>query len=164
MNDMTTIPVKHGVALGSRPVFNPFGFSVFRGLQREIDRVFDDFGSPFADGGHLTEIKAKMDLAETKEGLELTVELPGLEQKDVDVSVRDGVLTVSGEKTFEAEKKDKNYHLVERNYGRFARSISLPDGTKTDQVNATLDKGVLKVTIPAAARAAARKIDVKAVA
>src|ERR1019366_1653509 len=108
MNDLTTIPVKQSAAAPSRSVFNVFG-----SLQREIDRLFEDFNPTFATGRSLTDVKAKMDLAETKDGLELTVELPGLEEKDVDVSVSDGLLTVSGEKNFESEKKDKNYHFVE---------------------------------------------------
>jgi HSP20 family protein len=161
MNDMSTVPVKQGVAVPTRSVFNPLGFSAFRVLQREIDRLFDDFSPSSAGGGHLADIKVKMDFAETKDGLELTVELPGLEQKDVEVTVRDGILTVSGEKTLADEKKEKNYHLVECNYGRFTRSISLPEGTKTDQIGATMGNGVLKVTIPTPSRPEARKIAVK---
>ena len=157
MNDMTAIPSKPSVGVPSRPEFHPF-----RTLQREIDRLFDDFGSPLLTGGRLPDIRAKLDLAETKEGLELTVELPGLARNDVEVSVRDGVLTVSGEKALDADKKDRNYHMFERSYGRFRRSITLPDGTKTDQIKATMDKGVLRVTIPTPARTVARKIEVKA--
>jgi HSP20 family protein len=105
-----------------------------------------------------------MDLAETKDGLELTVELPGLEEKDVDVSLSDGVLTVSGEKNFESEKKDKNYHFVERSYGSFSRSIALPEGVKSDQINATMSKGVLKVAISTPAKPEAKKVEVHATA
>ena len=77
-----------------------------------------------------------MDLAETKDGLELTVELPGLEEKDVDVSVSDGLLTVSGEKKIESERQDKNYQFIERSYGSFSRAIALPEGVKADQIKA----------------------------
>lgn len=161
MNDMTAVPVKQAVPAPSRQAFNPFGFGAFRGLQREIDRLFDDFSPSFAGGGRLADIKAKMDIAETKGGLELTVELPGLEQQDVEVAVRDGVLTVSGEKTFQDEKKEKDYHLVERSYGRFSRSVALPQGVNADTINATMDKGVLKVIVPTPARPEARKIAVK---
>jgi HSP20 family protein len=159
MNDVAKVPVSQSVTIAPRPMFGMFG-----SLQREIDRLFEDFTPAFAAGRGLTDVKAKMDLAETKDGLELTVELPGLEEKDVNVTVSDGVLTVSGEKKFESEKKDKNYHLVERSYGSFSRSISLPDGVKAEQVKATMSKGVLKVAIPTPAKAETKKIEVTAAA
>jgi HSP20 family protein len=162
MNAPTTIPVKQAVALPTRPAFNVFG-----SLQREIDRLFEDFAPTFpsfATGRAPADVKCRMDLAETKGGLELTVELPGLEEKDVDVTVTDGMLTVSGEKKFESEEKDRNYHFIERGYGSFARSIELPDGVKADQIKATMSKGVLKVAIPAPARPAPKKIAVQATA
>lgn len=157
MTAQTQAPVKQATALPTRPVFNMFG-----SLQREIDRLFEDFSPAFAAGRPLADVKAHMDLAETPEGLELSVELPGLEEKDVDVTVRDGVLTVSGEKKLESEKKDKNYHFVERSYGSFSRSVALPDGAKADQIKATMSKGVLKVVIPTPAKTEPKKIEVKA--
>lgn len=135
---------------------------MFGSLQREIDRLFDEFAPAFAPAARTAvDVKTRMDLAETKDGYELTVELPGLEEKDVNVTVTDGVLTVSGEKTFETENKDKRYHFVERGYGSFSRSLALPEGVKVDQIAATLNKGVLKVVIPAAPRSEPRKIAVQ---
>lgn len=157
MASPTQVPVKQGASVPSRPVF-----SVFSSLQREIDRLFEDFTPTFATGRGLADVKAQMDLAETPEGLELTVELPGLEEKDVAVSVSDGLLTVSGEKRFESEKKDKNYHFVERSYGSFSRSIDLPAGVTADKIKATMSKGVLKVVIPTPAKPEPQKIEVKA--
>ena len=158
MTETAQVPVKQNAPTAARPpVFNIFG-----SLQREIDRLYEDFMPAFGTVRSLTEVKAKMDLAETKDGLELTVELPGLEEKDVDVSVSDGLLTVSGEKTFESERKAHNFHTVERSYGSFSRSVALPAGVKTDQIKATLSKGVLKVAIPTAAKPEAKKIEVKA--
>ena len=123
---MTAVPVKKMTgALTASPFFNAFA-----PLQREIDRVFEDFVPSFWSGGGPVDVRCKMNLAETKDGLELTVELPGLEEKDVNVEVSDGVLTVSGEKKFESEQKDKNYHMVERGYGSFSRSIDLPAGVQ----------------------------------
>ncbi|HXQ46825.1 MAG TPA: Hsp20/alpha crystallin family protein, partial [Caulobacteraceae bacterium] len=110
---MTAVPVKKTTGT---PIASPF-FNVFAPLQREIDRVFEDFGPTFWTGSNLAEVRCKMNLAETKDGLELTVELPGLEEKDVNVEVSDGLLRVSGEKKFESEQKDKNYRMVERGYG-----------------------------------------------
>ena len=157
MDAQTQVPVKQGAAPAPRPFFNVFG-----SLQREIDRLFEDFGPAFAGGRGLVEVRCKMDLAETKDGFELTVELPGLEEKDVDVSVADNMLTVSGEKKFESEQKDKNYRFIERSYCSFSRSISLPEGVKADQIKATISKGVLKVAIPTPPKAEDKKIEVKA--
>ena len=158
MNSSALVPVKQGAATLRSP------FNIFGSLQREIDRLFEDFTPAFPSGRALIDVKAKMDLAETKDGLELTVELPGLEEKDVEVAVSNGLLTVSGEKKFESEKKDKNYQFVERSYGSFSRSIPLPDGVKADQVKATMSKGVLKIAIPTPAKPEAKKIEVKSVA
>ena len=153
---MTAVPVKKTSAV---PV--PF-FNVFAPLQREIDRVFEDFTPGFWTGASAADVRCKMNLAETKQGLELTFELPGLEEKDVNVEISDGTLTVSGEKKFESEQKDKNYRVVERGYGSFSRSVELPAGVKADQIKAELAKGVLTVTIPAAPKAEPKKIAVKA--
>lgn len=157
MTAQTQVPVKQATTPAIRPPL-----SVFGSLQREIDRLFDDFTPSFAVGRPLADVKARMDLADTPEGLELTVELPGMEEKDVNVAVADGVLTVSGEKKFESEKKDKNYHFVERSYGSFSRSLALPQGVKADQIKATMSKGVLKVVVPTPAKPEAKKIEVQA--
>jgi HSP20 family protein len=153
MNDLTSIPVKQAAL--ARPL------NVFGSLQREIDRLFEDFSPHFATGRGQVDVKCKMDLAETKDGLELTVELPGLEEKDVDVSVADGMLTISGEKKFETEQKDRHYHFVERGYGAFSRAVPLPQGVEADQIKASMSKGVLKVAIPTPAKPQAKKIEVK---
>jgi HSP20 family protein len=157
MNTSVEVPVKQSAVVPTRP-----GLDVFSSLQRQIDRLFDDFSPSFVTGRGLNEVSARMDLAETKDGLELTVELPGLEEKDVHVSVSDGVLTVSGEKKFETEQKDKSYHFVERGYGSFSRSVDLPEGVSADQIKATMGKGVLKVVVPTPAKPEPKKIEVKA--
>lgn len=136
--------------------------NVFGSLQHEIDRLFDDFSPALAGRRDGSEVRCHMDLADTKDGLELTVELPGLEEKDVDVSVSDGLLTVSGEKRFETKEEDKNYRFVERGYGSFSRSVPLPEGVKADDIKANLSKGVLKVIVPAPAKAEPKKIKIQA--
>jgi HSP20 family protein len=155
MNASQQVPVKQGGAVQPR-------VSMFGSLQREIDRLFEDFAPSLAFGAERAPARCKMDLAETKEGLELTVEVPGLDEKDVQVSVSEGELTVSGEKRFEKEEQDKSYHFVERSYGAFSRSIQLPAGVKADDIKATLEKGVLKVSVPTPAKPQPQKIDVKA--
>jgi HSP20 family protein len=140
---------------------NPF-FS----LQREIDRLFDDFGRGFpalGNGfGNGAAMMPTMDVAETDKEIELTAELPGLEEKDVQINVADNVLTIKGEKKAEKEEKDKNYRLVERSYGSFERSLQLPDGVDADAIKASIDKGVLKVVVPKPAPAQVKKVEVKA--
>ena len=141
---------------------NPFMF-----LQREIDRLFDDFtcGFPaFSKGGGVADMLPNMDVTETDKQIEITAELPGLEEKDVQVNVADNVLTIRGEKNAEKEEKDKTYRLVERSYGSFVRSLELPEGVNADAIKASIDKGVLKVTVPKPAPAQVKKIDVKAAA
>jgi HSP20 family protein len=82
----------------------------------------------------------------------------------VQINVADNVLTIRGEKKAEKEQKDKNYRLIERNYGSFERSLELPDGVNADAIQATIEKGVLKVTVPKPAPAQSKKIEVKAAA
>jgi HSP20 family protein len=105
-----------------------------------------------------------MDVAETDKEIEITAELPGLEEKDVQINVSDNILTIRGEKKAETEQEDKNYRLIERSYGAFERSLELPEGVDADAIDATIDKGVLKVVVPKPAPAQAKKIEVKSAA
>ena len=143
----------------------------FTSLQREIDRLFDDFtrGWPSITPGvpamgKTPELIPNMDVVETEKEFEITAELPGLEEKDVQVNVADNVLTIKGEKKAEKEEKDKNYRMFERSYGSFYRTLELPSGINPDNIKATLSNGVLKVTVPKPAPAQAKKVEVKAAA
>jgi HSP20 family protein len=137
----------------------------FMTLQREIDRLFDDFGRGFSSFGlATTDLTPTMDVAESDKEIEITAELPGLEEKDVQITVADNSLTIRGEKRANKEEKDKNYRMVERSYGAFSRTLELPDGVNFDAIKATIDKGVLKVTVPKPAPAQTKKIEVKAAA
>jgi HSP20 family protein len=148
----------------ARPDANPFG-----SLQREVDRLFEEFsrGLPMLATSALMNIVPRVDVTETDKEIEITAELPGLERKDVEISLEDDVLTIRGEKKIETEqdnKKDgenKNYHLNERSYGVFYRVLQLPPGIDPSTVKATMSNGVLKITIPKPARAQAKKIEVK---
>lgn len=134
--------------------------SPFTTLQQEIDRLFDGFtrGMPALSTG---ELLPSMDVAETDNEIEVTAELPGLEEKDVQLNVVDNLLTIRGEKKNQREEKDRDYHLIERSYGSFTRTVQLPQGIDADAIKATLAKGVLKVTVPKSAPAQAKKIEVK---
>lgn len=105
----------------------------------------------------------RMDLSETDDTIEITAELPGVDLKDLDVSVEGDMLTLKGEKKAETEEKKKDYHFVERSYGSFRRAIRLPGTVDPEKVNATFDKGVLKITMPKPeeAKQKRRRIEVK---
>jgi HSP20 family protein len=150
------IPVSRDRNIAS--AFNPF-----LSLQREVEQLFDDFtrGWPTVGAG---ELMPSTDVTENDKEIQITAELPGLEEKDVQINVADNVLTIKGEKKSEKEEKDKNYRLVERSYGSFSRSIELPAGINPDSIKATIAKGVLTVVVPKPAPAQVKKIDVKAAA
>ncbi len=165
MNLTSLMPVGRDRNLARRDL------TLFDSLQREVDRVFDEFTRGFPSFGlpamaqpGLPELKPRMDVSETEKEFEITAELPGLEEKDVQVNVADGVLTIRGEKKAEKEEKDKNYHLVERSYGAFSRSLDLPEGVDPDAIKASIANGVLKVSVPKPAPAQVKKVDVKAAA
>jgi HSP20 family protein len=154
-----------------KSLFNPHhdrlpatqGASPFASLQREIDQLFEDFGRGLPSFEAFTgkALSPKMDVSETDGEIEITAELPGLEEKDIDVHFADGILTIKGEKTQEKTEEKKDYHLTERNYGAFSRSMSLPAGTEADKIEASMAKGVLKVRVPKPAARVTQKIDVK---
>ena len=106
--------------------------------------------------------RCRMDLAATRSGLELTVELPGLREEEVEVHVVDDLLTIRGRKQFEPDREEKNYRLVERDYGAFSRSIELPEGVPSDKIKASLSRGVLTVTIPNPAKLEPKRVKVQA--
>jgi len=158
MNLKSLIPVgrDRGIAAPANP---------FMSLQREIDRLFDDFTRGFPTFGNgKADLLPSMDVTETDKQIEITAELPGLEEKDVQINVADNLLTIRGEKKAEKEEKDKDYRLIERSYGSFERTLELPDGVNADAIQASIAKGVLKVTVPKPAPAQSKKIDVKAAA
>ncbi len=159
MTEKSIAPIKTQ-SVAERPSGN-----LFASLQREIDRVFDDFTRGWPSF-HMTnaDLTPRMDIAETDKEIEISAELPGLEEKDVQVHVADNVLTIKGEKKAEKEQKDKNYHMVERSYGSFYRTLNLPAGINADAIKANLANGVLKVTVPKPAAAQAKKVEVKTAA
>lgn len=127
------------------------GMDMFSNLQREIDRVFQDFGRggmPALGELGRNGMGLKVNLAEHDNAIEVTAEMPGCAPEDIDVQLKDGILTIKGEKKAETEDKQKDYHVMERSYGMFERSFTLPAEVDGSKVDATFDKGVLKVTLP----------------
>jgi HSP20 family protein len=152
----------------------------FDTLRRQVDQLFRDFDrgwevwQPFNRSvfdlapSWPTEVTwgtvPAVDVAEHERDYEITAELPGLDDKNIEVKVANGVLTIKGEKTEEKEEKKKDYHLSERRYGSFRRSFSLPDGVDPDKIEAKFQKGVLTITLPKSTEAQKqeKKIAVKA--
>ncbi len=123
----------------------------FHAFHRDIDRMFEDFGRSWrlpslAESEIL--LAPAIDVSETDDAIEVSAELPGIDEKDVDVEVADNVLTIKGEKTSEKDEQKKDYHLVERSYGSFKRSVALPYEVAPDKITAKFTKGVLTVTMP----------------
>ncbi len=106
-----------------------------------------------------------VDVAEHDNAYEVTAELPGLDEKNVEVKVASGVLSIKGEKQEDKEEKKKDYYVRERSFGSFERSFQIPDGVDTDKIEAVFKQGVLKVTLPKKpeVQKAAKTIDLKAV-
>jgi HSP20 family protein len=137
----------------------------FSALRREMDRVVDSFGREFGwpAAGQPGAAAPSIDVSETDSEIKVEAELPGVDQKDVEVIVADNLLTIKGEKKAEKEEKKKDYHLIERSYGGFARSITLPFVAEPDKAKASFKNGVLTVTLPKPPemKAKARKIAIK---
>lgn len=150
----------------------------FESLRREIDRLFDDFhpfdfrlpstrslfGRDLPAVNSAWSVAPAMDLVEKANAYEITAELPGIDEKNIEIKLANNVLTIKGEKNEEKEEKEKDYYLSERRYGSFQRSFQLPEGVDADKIDASFAKGVLTVKLPktAEARKAEKKITVKA--
>jgi HSP20 family protein len=132
-------------------------------LKQEMDRLFDRFFEPRADEFlALGEWAPSLDLSETKDALVVKAEIPGMDPKEVQLSLQEQLLTIKGEKKQEKEEKDERFHRVERTYGAFTRAIRLPVAVDAGKVAATFKNGVLTVTLPKTPAARGTMIPVKA--
>ncbi len=175
--DTEKVPVKSEAKPAERPravqTWRPF-----EGLRREVDRLFEDFGRDFWPASfrrppfdlrepfgsrELFWRAPTVDIVEKDNAYEVTAELPGMDEKDIEVKVANGYLTIRGEKEEEKEEKKKDYHLRERHFGTFERQFPLPAGIDTDKIEASFKKGVLTVTLPKKPEAIKpeKKIEVK---
>lgn len=155
------------------PVWRPFD-----SLHREIDRLFDDFGrgfwrapfrSPMFDAEPFWRRDSSLttpavDIVDKGEAYQIAADLPGLDEKNIDIQLVNGNLTIKGEKSEEKQEKQENYMLQERRFGSFQRTFTVPQDVVTDKIQAKFEKGVLTVTLPKKPEATqpAKKIDVKA--
>jgi HSP20 family protein len=147
-------------------------------LRQEIDRLFDDFGigtwrspfrSSFFDMDPFRRAKAAfsgmpaVDVAETEKGYKVVAELPGMDEKNIEVKITNGMLTIKGEKQEDKEEEKQDYYVRERSFGSFERTLPVPDGVDLDKVDASFKNGVLTVALPKTAEAqkAEKKIAVR---
>jgi HSP20 family protein len=130
-------------------------------LFREIEKTFDDFSRRSPLAGYFGDGAAapKIDVSESKDGIEVTAELPGVDEKDIDLTLSNDVLTIRGEKKSERDEGDKerSWHLVERRYGAFTRTVTLPYQPDSDKVEAKFEKGVLRIRLPKPAEIAKKE-------
>ncbi|WP_020648670.1 Hsp20/alpha crystallin family protein [Solimonas variicoloris] len=153
----------------------PRDWHPFESLRREVDRLFDDFdrhspfrrnafeSEPFWRRDWLTAATPASEIVEHDGNYEITVELPGMDEKNVDVQVANGLLTITGEKKEESENTKKRLHVSERRYGYFERAFRLPDGVDADKIEARFKNGVLTLNLPKSAEAKReKKIPIKA--
>ena len=125
-----------------------------------FDRFLEDFEWPDMLSKEMTFTPA-FDVSETENELIVKGEVPGMDEKDIDINISHGLLTITGEKKHEKEDKNENYHCVERHYGKFSRTMRVPFEVEADKVDATYKDGVLKVTLPKCETAKPKKIEIK---
>ena len=127
-------------------------------MEREMEDLFGRVEWPWrAERGWAPAI----DMVDAEEEIVLRADLPGMDEKSIDVSVQDGTVTISGERKEEKEEKKEDFYYAERSYGAFSRTVMLPVGVDADRVKATFKKGVLEVHLPKAKEAKGRKVDIK---
>ncbi len=140
--------------------WKPFEFDR---LRKEMDQLWDSFfeGRPGKRAKEEGRWLPSLDVAETKGDLVVKAELPGMDPKDIDISLNEGVLTIRGEKKQEKEEKEEGYHLIERSYGSFVRSVRLPKDVQSNKIEASFKNGVLKVILPKSEEAKKKEVKIK---
>lgn len=157
MNEQTTIPAPRAKRAVSLRSDGPLGW-----LRDEIDHLFDDFSLARPARGMFTlpslsvEARPAVELVEKKDGYLMSVEVPGMAEKDLDVELAEGVLTISGEKREESETRESGYLISERSYGSFCRQVTLPSDIDPNSLKAKLSDGVLKLDVKKDKKAASR--------
>lgn len=133
-------------------------------LRREMDRLWDEYFGPSRRALQPMEEAwmPAIDVSETGEKITVKAEIPGMEAKDIDIAIVGDTLTIKGEKKTEREEKEENYHIVERSYGSFSRSMKLPAAVEPDKVEATYKNGVLTVVCPKKEEVKPKAIEIKA--
>ena len=129
-------------------------------FSRDVDRLFDAFFGP-ADREQSRRWVPPVDLVEAEDHFVLKADLPGLSEADVAIEVQDGTLTISGERSAEHESHERGWYRIERSFGSFNRSLTLPDGVDADAISAQFDRGVLEVRIPKPEERKPRRVEIQ---
>ena len=176
MTEAAKVPVK-AEQKGEAKAAVPQVWRPFESLRREVDRLFEDFGtefwrSPFRHFETEPMFRRELqigpapavDIVEKDNAYEVTADLPGFDEKNIEVKLQNGSLCIKGERRSEKEEKKEDFHLTEREFGSFERRFTLPEGVDADKIEASLKKGVLTVSLPKKpeAQKPAKKIEVKA--
>ena len=134
----------------------------FSALQDRVNRIFRESYSPEGADQALTtaNFAPPVDVYEDEHNITLKIDVPGIDEKDIDVSIANNTLTVRGERKFDKEEKEENFHRIERIYGSFTRSFTLPNTVDLEQVSAHYNKGVLKIRLAKKAEAKPKQIKV----
>lgn len=177
------VPIKKKAAAKKAAPAEPVTATALTRLRSEVDDLFDRYFPGFPrfprrlmDLDPFTALEMpssllprwgtapSVDLSETNEGYEVSADLPGLDDKDIEVSVTDTTLTIRGEKQEEREEEKKDYHMRERRYGSFQRTLRIPDDVDGSKISATFSKGLLKISLPKSvkAKSAKRRLKVEA--
>lgn len=150
----------------SRYALARFSDDPFASLQRTLQRTVEDAfsGMPVASPTQAAAMSVRLDVKEDDKAFNITADLPGLGENEVEVTFDEGLLTIRGEKKIERDEKKDTWHVIERSYGSFARQLSLPANINADKIEAKFDRGVLHITLPKTApeQTAAKKINIKA--
>lgn len=136
-------------------------FREINSLQSTLNRVFQDYGrgsDELVTGGTFV---PPVDIYEDQNGITLKMEVPGISQQDINISLENNTLTVSGERKFQKNEKEENFHRIERRYGAFTRSFSLPNTVDTEKVNANYEHGILSIQLAKRAEAKPKQIKVE---
>lgn len=131
-------------------------------FRKELDRLFEDvFGPRTEQEGVLVQWYPAVDVKEDEKAFYVTADLPGIKKEDVDISIEGNRLCISGERSFESEEKKENYHFIERGYGKFSRSFTIPSAVDVDNIKATYKDGVLTVELPKKEEVKPRKVAIE---
>lgn len=140
--------------------WRPFG--ELSSLRREMDRLWENFfGERPLTRMWQREWAPSLDVSETRDNFVVKAEVPGIDAKDIDISLTGDVLTIKGEKRQEKEEKEEDYHLVERSYGSFSRSVRLPAEVESNKIKASYKNGILNITLPKSEKVKAKEVKIK---
>jgi len=132
-----------------------------RDLQREVDSIFDQFFGRESDGDTSTVWAPRTDLSETDDAFRIRLDVPGMTKDDIAINLQNNTLTVSGERSSERQEDGEEYVRMERAFGNFHRTFTLPDAVDLDRVEATYDEGVLTINVPKTEKSTRRQIEIK---